>query len=461
MPHLRANRRAGFPGVIAACAAVLTGLAAPVARANFGDITLVGHLSFATTTRITNVWGYYDSDTGKEYALVGDWSGGFFIVDVTNPSVPVEVSKVTTAQGFDLKPFGHYVYSCDGNSSGKDSHITDISDPANPIVLPGTFNSCHTITMSTRGNMFTEYVGVTVYDLVNHPENPDSLYKIDNFGHDSTWRHDVLYDFNWTTMNIWDVSNPASPVLLGSDDDPTIMAYHSGDESKNGDYLYMCDELAVTPTPDIVVFDINDPSQPMRVNSINDTTSRVHQVYVVGDLMFAGYYTAGFKVFDITNPAAPVLADEYDTSPYQTETSSDVYNGAYNAYPFAPSGIIYVADHPTGLYLFSVEGHSGPATAVGTRGPERVSLAQNHPNPFNPSTTIAFELSVAAHARLSIYDVTGGRVRALVDDDLSAGPHNVVWDGIDERGNRVSSGVYYYRLDAGGSSATRRMVLLK
>lgn len=311
-----------------------------------GHITLVGHLTLPGSPRVTNVWGYYDQTTHKEYALVGDDKGGFFIVNVTDPSLPVLVTKVTGVPGRDIKPFGHYAYSCDGTGSGYASSIVDLANPAAPVVLPNKFHSSHTITISAHGNLYAEYVGVTIYDLVNHPTRPDSLYKILNFGHDSTWRHNVLYDFNWNTLNIWNVSNPAAPVLLGTNDDPTIMSYHSGDESKDGHYLYVCDELAVTPTPDIVVFNITNPALPQRVTDINDPTSRVHQLYVSGNLMFVGYYTAGFKVFDITNPAAPVLADAYDTSPYQDETGSDVYLGAWNAYPFAPSGIVYVSDHP-------------------------------------------------------------------------------------------------------------------
>jgi choice-of-anchor B domain-containing protein len=432
------------------------------AFAAFGDITLVGHLSFPTTHRITNVWGYYDQKTHKEYALVGDDVGGFFIVDVSNPALPVQVSKVTTAPGRDIKPFGHYAYSCDGTGTGYKSSIIDLSNPASPVVLPGKFHSSHTITISPRGNLYAQYVGVTIYDLVNHPTQPDSLYKIFNFGHDSTWRHNVLYDFNWTTLNIWNVSNPSLPTLIGSNDDPGIMAYHSGDESKDGHYLYVCDELALTPTPDIVIFNITNPALPVRGNSINDPTSRVHQLYVAGNLMFVAYYTAGFKVYDITNPAAPVLTDSYDTSAYQTESESDCYNGAWNAYPYAPSGIVYVSDHPNGLYLFSVEGHTGQVTAVGDDPDNRgLTLAQNRPNPFNPSTTISFELAARSRARLFIYDVHGARVRTLVDGNLSAGAHTADWNGTNDRGETVASGVYYYRLEAGDASATRRMVLLK
>jgi hypothetical protein len=315
--------------------------------------------------------------------------------------------------------------------------------------------------MSTRGTMYTEYLGLSIYDLVNDPTQPDSLYHVSSFGHDSTWRNNRLYDFNWNTLNIWNVSNPSQPVFVGGDDDPNVLSYHSGDESKNHNYLYMCDELAVTPTPDIVIYDVSNPASPTRIGSINDPTSRVHQVYVVGDLMFVGYYTAGFKVFDITNPAAPVLANTYDTSVYQTETSADVYSGAYNAYPFSPSGIVYVSDHPSGLYLFSVEGHTGPLTGVRGRTTGAATLAQNYPNPFNPSTMISFELPSRTHALLRVYDVRGTLVRTLVDENLPAGPQTAVWDGADDHGAPAASGVYFYRLEAGPAPVTRRMVLLK
>jgi choice-of-anchor B domain-containing protein len=461
MERSRSSSGAAHSLVSLLIAVVLVAATAPSALAAFGHITLVGHLTLPGSPRVTNVWGYYDQKTHKEYALVGDDKGGFFIVNVTDPSLPVLVTKVTGVPGRDIKPFGHYAYSCDGTGSGYASSIVDISNPALPVVLPNKFHSSHTITISPHGNLFAEYVGVTIYDLVNHPTAPDSLYKIFNFGHDCTWRHNVLYDFNWNTLNIWNVTNPAAPVLLGSNDDPTIMSYHSGDESKDGHYLYVCDEMAVTPTPDMVVFDISNPANPQRVYSIIDPTSRVHQCYVVGDLMFVGYYTAGFKVFNLTNPAMPVLADVYDTSPYADDSGSDAYLGAWNAYPFAPSGIVYVSDHPGGLFLFSVEGFTGTITAAGTVDTGAFSLAQNYPNPFNPSTSITFQMYRRADARLSIYDVNGARVRTLLDGELPAGTHSVAWNGTDSRGEAVASGVYYYRLDAGGQSATKQMVLLK
>ncbi|MBD3331278.1 T9SS type A sorting domain-containing protein, partial [candidate division GN15 bacterium] len=93
--------------------------------------------------------------------------------------------------------------------------------------------------------------------------------------------------------------------------------------------------------------------------------------------------------------------------------------------------------------------------------PERFALHQNYPNPFNPMTTIAFDLERRAHAQLVIYNVLGQRVAELVDDELEAGAHEVVWDGRDRSGATVASGVYFYRLESGVKACSRKMMLLK
>jgi outer membrane protein assembly factor BamB len=89
------------------------------------------------------------------------------------------------------------------------------------------------------------------------------------------------------------------------------------------------------------------------------------------------------------------------------------------------------------------------------------SLGQCYPNPFNPSTTIRFTLGEAARVRLGIYDVSGRLVRVLLDDRRGAGSHNEMWDGTDHAGRGVSSGVYFYRLEAGAFIETKKMVLLR
>lgn len=91
----------------------------------------------------------------------------------------------------------------------------------------------------------------------------------------------------------------------------------------------------------------------------------------------------------------------------------------------------------------------------------RDALVQNFPNPFNPTTTIAFSLAENARVVLAICDVRGALVRRLIHETRVAGDYRVVWDGKNDVGTSVSSGVYFYRLTAGRFEATKKMVLLK
>jgi hypothetical protein len=93
--------------------------------------------------------------------------------------------------------------------------------------------------------------------------------------------------------------------------------------------------------------------------------------------------------------------------------------------------------------------------------PERYALSPNRPNPFNPVTVIAYDLPRAGESRLVIYDVSGARVRELVNRRESAGRYSVTWDGRGDSGAPAASGVYFYRLTSGTFTQTRKMVLLK
>ena len=91
-----------------------------------------------------------------------------------------------------------------------------------------------------------------------------------------------------------------------------------------------------------------------------------------------------------------------------------------------------------------------------------LALEQNRPNPFNPSTTISFTLPGECAVRLEVYDVSGRLVARLVDGArLSAGPHDVEWNGRDVSGRAAASGIYVYRLVAGKETISRKMVLLR
>jgi len=111
---------------------------------------------------------------------------------------------------------------------------------------------------------------------------------------------------------------------------------------------------------------------------------------------------------------------------------------------------------------WDVETQVSYANPVGASSvPSVTRLVGNVPNPFNPTTGIQFSLSEPGLVSLEVYNVSGRRVRTLLREHTSAGSHEVTWDGRDDSGASVSSGVYFYRLVAGEFSEAKRMTLLR
>jgi hypothetical protein len=114
------------------------------------------------------------------------------------------------------------------------------------------------------------------------------------------------------------------------------------------------------------------------------------------------------------------------------------------------------------LQHFQDIGWTSPqVTAVGTVPAARNNLGPAYPNPFNPSTSIDFRVAQSGQVRLSIHDAAGRLVRILVQTNMTAGEYTVRWSGVDSAGRRAPSGLYFYRLVAGGYEETRKMVMLK
>jgi hypothetical protein len=123
------------------------------------------------------------------------------------------------------------------------------------------------------------------------------------------------------------------------------------------------------------------------------------------------------------------------------------------------SGIVYTyrigyRSGSRSYILFTTEPVSVPA--------EKHPQAQSHhPNPFNPSTTISYELSARSRVRLDIFDAAGRRIKRLVDAVQDEGIHRIIWNGRDSNGSQVASGIYFSRLTTDGSTVTRKMVLVR
>ncbi len=155
--------------------------------------------------------------------------------------------------------------------------------------------------------------------------------------------------------------------------------------------------------------------------------------------------SGGKKVSDVT------LSSQYSEPGFGTTYSQVMFavtNLGTNAASFSYSSI----GQPS-----TVTEVSEPADPV----PSTFALRNNYPNPFNPSTTIRYNIPTSGYVRLRVFDVVGREVASLVDGVQSAGSYSVNWHGTDDAGRSVASGVDFYTLESLGERTTKRMVLLK
>ena len=162
----------------------------------------------------------------------------------------------------------------------------------------------------------------------------------------------------------------------------------------------------------------------------------------------------GFGEWAISNGTASdtCRVDNYAEYDYVPVSGDNVYvrgvvSYVFGNYKIEPRGNEDIAVNPAGVSDDQFGGKFG--------------LAQNTPNPFNPKTTIAFNLTAPGDVTLEIYDVAGRRVATLLDRHMSAGAHVAQWDGKTGDGERAASGVYFYKLAADDQKISKKMVLLK
>jgi len=179
--------------------------------------------------------------------------------------------------------------------------------------------------------------------------------------------------------------------------------------------------------------------------------------------------------WSVIQPVGSYTHQTYNNSASPFETGTPVYSGSFgwteaefdlSAYSgsvrfrFVFGSDAFVGGE--GWYVDDIRLESDPSsTADQTSVPVILTMDQNFPNPFNPKTNISFSLPLAQAARINIYNLKGQLVKKLLDAKLPAGTNTISWDGRDDNGKPVSSGIYSYRLQSGGINITRKMMLMK
>ena len=157
--------------------------------------------------------------------------------------------------------------------------------------------------------------------------------------------------------------------------------------------------------------------------------------------------TLTFRLDDLT-------LDQFEITAFISEIPSHELTLVYN--DFSSGKPLVMSVNPTlEGGVISLKGN--PALAI----PKVFALAQNYPNPFNPSTEMAYDLPTPGNVRFEIFNILGQNVKTLVDEYQDAGTYKVTWNGDDNTGSSVASGVYFYRVSAGEFKDIKKMVLMK
>ena len=333
-------------------------------------VNKLGQFQFGVT--MNEVWGYHTAT--DEYALCG-LNTGFSIVDVTNPSVPIQKHFIPGEHTIwrDIKTWSHYAYvvhdgvGSSGNSEG--IRIIDLNtiDSASlsfvqfyPTVtidtVQYTFQDAHNLYVDENGVLYVfgsnlGNGGASMFDLKQNPMNPTYLGTYnDSYYHDGIAVGDTLYGaaINKGRFEVVDVSNKVKPVMWASQVTPNNFCHNiwfSDDHKK----VFTTDEKTGAFVTAYDVSDLNNITELDRIRTgIYDPNLVIpHNTHVLNDFLVTSYYTSGLQIVDASEPDILIETAYYDTSPF----SGDGFQGAWGAYPYLPSGNILVSDRQEGLFI--------------------------------------------------------------------------------------------------------------
>ena len=353
-------------------------------------------LGAARGSRLNDVWGWTDPETGREYALVCRMDGTGF-VDVTDALNPRYLGNLPRTEGspsstwrdakvyrnhafivadgagehgmqvFDLtrlrdvtEPrefeattlytgvasshnvaineetgFAYLVGSSDGGETcGGGSHIVDINDPVNPV-FAGCFAHPNTGRRNTGNSHDTQCV---IY------HGPDEDYR----------GREICVNSNETALSVADVTDKDNPVAIAAATYPSVAYAHQGWFTEDHRHFYSNDELdevsGLVEATRTLIWDLTDLDDPLLASEYTSPTKATdHNLYVHGDRLYMSNNRAGLRVLDISDPENPVEIGHFDTTPWSADESG--FDGTWSVYPYFASGTVLLSSRREGLFL--------------------------------------------------------------------------------------------------------------
>jgi hypothetical protein len=362
--------------------------------------------------------------------------------------------------------------------------MIDFSNISDPITL-GSYAPFPVMNAYEVSANFTYVVwggsGLYIYQITN-PNNP-FLLSVTNSGSWNTGLvriDDIAYMTTHDVINVIDLSDLSFPSIVNT--------INFGWSNIENIYCYSNHLFVTDFFNGISIFNLENPYSPELI-SIIDPEGAVENINFVNNYMYASASSI-LHVINISNMSLPIISNTisipysriifiddvfYVIDPHWnrihiyniSDNENPVWEGYLN-YNYQVNSIEKVQDYilfmteNNGFYFYDELWET-----VAINGEEIKPLGNdisllNYPNPFNPETTISYQLPADNNVSLSIYNIKGQKVKTLVNALLPAGEHSAIWDGRDSNDNRVSSGIYFYQLNINGKTkALRKMLLLK
>ncbi len=342
--------------------------------------------------RVSDAWGWTDSQTGREYGLIGRTAGAA-IVDVTDALNPVYLGLVPAnpSGARDLKVYGDHLFFTGDGAGAHGLVVFDLTRLRDVTGAPTTFEpdtrwdgigSAHNLIIDTdSGTAFTvstsgvgetcgggllmidirdalepEFVGcyTDTEGLIFEGRTHDAQCLVYR-GPDADYRgKELCFASNETALRIVDVTDKKNPIPISAAAYPGAAYIHQGWLTEDQRYFYLNDELdelvGSTERTKTIVWDVSDLDDPVVVREhYGPNGSTDHNLYVKGDRMYQANYQAGLRVLDISDPENPREVGFFDTTPYGVDPPG--FNGAWTAFPYFESETVLVTSMLEGVFL--------------------------------------------------------------------------------------------------------------
>lgn len=360
------------------------------------DIELLAYIPISLLTapesargiRANDNWGWTDSETGREYALVGRNDGASFI-DITDPTNPVLIGDLPKTPNTprsqlwrDIKTYGDHAFIVADGAGAHGMQVFDLArlrDVADPPVIfepdllyrgdgLNVVESSHNVIINEdTGFAYLTSRGCAGMHMVDISEPMDPTFVgcsdpggthdaqcIVYHGPDESYRgREICLRMSGNRFQISDLTDKSNPVELSTASHPNPAYMHQGWITEDHRYFIMDDESDViagnVETTRTLIWELDDLEDPILVKEFfGSLPASAHNLYVKGDFTYQANYRYGLHILDTSDPLNPVEVGMFDTSPFGTGPG---FGGAWSTYPFFDSGTILVTSMQEGLFM--------------------------------------------------------------------------------------------------------------